>query len=192
MLQLRRVGVRTAVGPYDISRTLGRGTFGIVFDATNRNDSSRVAMKFEPRGSNGTVIREINLLRTLPEHANIVRFVDAFQIEPKGPHICEMIAAGGTFMVLDYYENDLFGISRLWRSHLNPPTHTSIMRQFLTGLAHIHTHGHLHRDLKLSNILVGINGIVKIADFGQSCPVAIQPADYIMGTYNFTARNISE
>ena len=40
------------------------------------------------------------------------------------------------------------------------------MQQLLEGLAHCHSRGILHRDIKGSNLLIDNNGILKIADFG--------------------------
>ena len=45
-----------------------------------------------------------------------------------------------------------------------------IFKQILLGLQHIHSKGILHRDIKLENILLDKNGVVKIADFGVSHP----------------------
>ena len=53
---------------------------------------------------------------------------------------------------------------------LDPQLHESdkwrILRQILLGLAHIHSQGILHRDLKPDNIFVGTSGDVKLGDFG--------------------------
>ena len=40
------------------------------------------------------------------------------------------------------------------------------MRQLLAGLAYLHEHWVLHRDLKTSNLLYGNDGTLKICDFG--------------------------
>lgn len=42
------------------------------------------------------------------------------------------------------------------------------MKQLFCGLAHCHDRGVLHRDIKGSNLLIGNDGILRIADFGLS------------------------
>ncbi|GAB9466630.1 hypothetical protein Gpo141_00004000 [Globisporangium polare] len=43
-----------------------------------------------------------------------------------------------------------------------------LMRQILRGVQFLHRHGIAHRDLSLENILLGDNGVCKVADFGLS------------------------
>lgn len=43
-----------------------------------------------------------------------------------------------------------------------------IFKQIVYGLAHIHTRSVLHRDIKLDNILIDSNDVIKICDFGVS------------------------
>ena len=47
----------------------------------------------------------------------------------------------------------------------------SYMFQLLTGLAHMHAMGWVHRDLKTANLLVTAGNVVKIADFGLAKPM---------------------
>ena len=69
------------------------------------------------------------------------------------------------YLVLEYYRNgDLFN----WTSirPFNDGITRRLFRQILYGVHQLHLSGFAHRDLKLDNIFLGENFIVKVADFG--------------------------
>lgn len=47
----------------------------------------------------------------------------------------------------------------------------AILGQVAEGLSHVHAHNHVHRDLKLENVLLFSDDSVKLADFG--CAIQI-------------------
>lgn len=90
--------------------------------------------------------------------------------EAKSPHVVPLLdtfqQAGGSFiMVFPFLSYDLDTL--LHRKQLDDTSRKSILKDLLSGLAHLHTLGIIHRDLKPSNILLSTpRGPAYIADFG--------------------------
>ncbi len=61
-----------------------------------------------------------------------------------------------------------------------------IFQKVARGLHALHQQGYVHADLKPNNIMVGVEGLVKIIDFGQSCPIG-HKKERIQGTPDYIA-----
>ncbi|KAJ1485990.1 kinase-like domain-containing protein [Baffinella frigidus] len=53
-------------------------------------------------------------------------------------------------------------------------------RQLLCGVAHIHECGIVHRDIKPQNLLLAVNGCLKVGDFGEATDVGEGAAADVM------------
>jgi len=92
-------------------------------------------------------------------HPNLVRFIGAGQLEDD---------TQTPFLVLELASASLSGI--LWGSAQRSLTwvqRVSIATDVARGMAHIHSLGHIHRDLKSGNVLMTTSLQAKVADFGS-------------------------
>lgn len=60
-----------------------------------------------------------------------------------------------------------------------------IMWPFMSGIAHIHAQGIIHRDIKLENTLFSADGTLKIADFGLSVDLNVEAPVTRLGTLDY-------
>jgi eukaryotic-like serine/threonine-protein kinase len=146
------------VGDYEIIAVLGRGGMGRVFKVRNvisdRVDAMKSLLAYaetEPEVAE-RFIREIKVLAKL-EHPNITSFRTAFRVESELLMIMEHVEGSSLDRILARHRIEL------WRA-----VHYAC--QVLDALSHAHHCGVLHRDVKPSNILIGMGDHVKLTDFG--------------------------
>uniref|UniRef100_A0A4W3IXJ7 Cyclin-dependent kinase 10 n=1 Tax=Callorhinchus milii TaxID=7868 RepID=A0A4W3IXJ7_CALMI len=139
---------------------IGEGTYGIVYRAHDTKSDEIVALKKvrmdkEKDGIPISSLREINLLLKV-RHPNIVELKEVVV----GTHLDSI------FLVMGYCEQDLASLLENMQSPFSEAQVKCIILQVLKGLQYLHENFIIHRDLKVSNLLMTDKGCVKIADFG--------------------------
>jgi tetratricopeptide (TPR) repeat protein len=146
------------VGRFEIVRELGRGAFGVVYEARDRELGRAVALKIvrPGRASSGEsqLAREAEAVARL-SHPNLVTLYEVGRSE-HGPYLVFELLRGTTLQErIDEGPLDVL-----------EAVHTAV--DVARGLAHAHAEGVVHRDLKPSNVFVTNRGAVKILDFGMA------------------------
>ncbi|KAK9369770.1 kinase-like domain-containing protein [Lipomyces kononenkoae] len=157
------LGSSTSVNQFDKLNRLGEGTYGVVHRAKDRRTNEIVALKAvrifanEKRdGIPNTALREISLLKSL-RHKSVIRVLEVAVGETQLDEV---------YMVMEYAEHDLADLIDYSHARFSISEVKCLMKQLLEGLEYIHKRGIIHRDIKMSNLLLTARGILKIADFG--------------------------
>ncbi len=146
------------VGRFEILRELGRGGFGVVYEARDRELGRQVALKFVRAGpaeaDEGRVRREAEAIARL-SHPNLITLHDVGRSDGS-PYLVFELLRGKTLQ------------ERIDAGPLPVQEAVQIAVEVARGLAHAHAEGVVHRDLKPSNVFVTAKGQVKILDFGMA------------------------
>ncbi|KAI9298106.1 Pkinase-domain-containing protein [Neoconidiobolus thromboides FSU 785] len=142
---------------YEIKKQINSGAFGSVFEAVDKENDNKVAIKkvhkkfYELNQKKKN--REVKALNAL-SHPNIITLMDFVQ---KG---------NGLYFVFELMDYNLYEVIANRRGAPFPLSLIQfILKETLIGLNYLHNSGFFHRDIKPENILVSGNK-VKIADFG--------------------------
>jgi serine/threonine protein kinase len=160
---------KSFVANYELGEEVGRGHFGYTCSAKAKKGNLKgqdVAVKVIPKSKMTTAIaiedvrREVNILRALTGHKNLVQFYDAFE-DDVNVYIVMELCNGGELLdrILSrggkYSEEDA----------------KVVMVQILNVVAYCHLQGVVHRDLKPENFLYTSKedgSPLKAIDFGLS------------------------
>ncbi|KAI7808281.1 putative myosin-IIIb, partial [Triplophysa rosa] len=171
------IGLESLADPsadWDIMETIGKGTYGKVYKVINKKDGSQAAVKVldpinNPSRSNRDVDEEIeaeyNILRSLSNHPNVVKFLGMF-------YKADELSGGQLWLVLELCNGgsvtDLIKGLLMRGKRLEESIISYILYGALLGLQHLHNNRIIHRDVKGNNILLSTDGGVKLVDFGVS------------------------
>jgi eukaryotic-like serine/threonine-protein kinase len=148
--------VGATIGRFQLVRELGRGGFGIVWEARDRELRRAVAFK-AVRAGDRAALREEALAREAEAvaqlaHPNLVTLYDVGRCEH------------GPYLVLELLRGQ--PLSERLEQSLPLREILRIAVEIAKGLAHAHAAGVVHRDLKPANVIVCEDGQVKVLDFG--------------------------
>ncbi|XP_032397778.1 STE20-like serine/threonine-protein kinase isoform X2 [Etheostoma spectabile] len=160
---------------WDIIGELGDGAFGKVYKAQNKQNGTLAAAKVIDTKTEDELedyMVEIDILASCNHH-HIVKLLDAFYFEGKLWILIEFCAGGAVDAIMLELERPL-----------TEPQIRVVCRQTLEALSYLHENKVIHRDLKAGNILLSLDGEVKLADFGVSAKntKTLQRRDSFIGT----------
>ncbi|XP_027697769.1 serine/threonine-protein kinase 10 isoform X2 [Vombatus ursinus] len=160
---------------WEIVGELGDGAFGKVYKAKNKETGALAAAKVIETKSEEELedyIVEIEILATC-DHPYIVKLLGAFYHDGKLWIMIEFCPGGAVDAIMLELDRGL-----------TEPQIQVICRQMLEALAYLHSKKIIHRDLKAGNVLMTLEGDIKLADFGVSAKnlKTLQKRDSFIGT----------
>ncbi|KAM8786059.1 mitogen-activated protein kinase kinase kinase kinase 4 isoform 22-T22 [Rhynchonycteris naso] len=158
--------LRDPAGIFELVEVVGNGTYGQVYKGRHVKTGQLAAIKVMDvtEDEEEEIKLEINMLKKYSHHRNIATYYGAFVKKSPPGHddqlwlVMEFCGAGSiTDLVKNTKGNTL---KEDWIAYIS--------REILRGLAHLHIHHVIHRDIKGQNVLLTENAEVKLVDFGVS------------------------
>ncbi|KAF7723148.1 signal transducing kinase of the PAK [Apophysomyces ossiformis] len=148
----------TTVDPTEIYKNMvkiGQGASGGVFTAHRSGNAMPVAIKqmnLEKQAKKELIISEIVVMKQA-RHPNIVNYIDSY------------LWKGDLWVIMEYMEGgsltDVVTYNMMMEGQI-----AAVCQEVLQGLHHLHSNGVIHRDIKSDNVLLSLQGDIKLTDFG--------------------------
>lgn len=167
-----------------VTDSLGGGGFGKIFKAWDNENDCYVALKIQnvdPQFPEVRLGKEVSMAAAL-KHPNVARYKEC--------HTFNTMTGEVDIAIMSYYESG--SLDKLLENvQLSFETKVDILTQTLHGIAYLHNHNVIHRDLKPQNILIlHMDGryIPKITDFGISKQLKDGEKSSVVNSSKFVSR----
>lgn len=178
MAQKARQGKQWSLNDFEIGKPLGRGKFGAVYLAREKQSKYIVAIKVLHKsqllkaGVEHQLRREIEIQSHL-RHRNILRMYGYFYDSKR------------IYLILEYSPGGELYKRLTQKGHFSEKLSAKYISDLATALDFCHTKHVIHRDIKPENLLVGAHGEMKIADFGWSVHAPTSRRNTLCGTLDY-------
>ncbi|XP_072546531.1 serine/threonine-protein kinase PLK4 [Salminus brasiliensis] len=181
------VSIGDKIEDFKVLTLLGKGSFACVYRAKSVNTGLEVAIKMIDKkamhkaGMVQRVINEVEIQCRL-KHPSILELYNYFE------------DSNYVYLVLEMCHNG--EMSRYLKDRKKPFTEDEVrlfMHQIVKGMLYLHTHGIMHRDLTLSNLLLTSSRNIKIADFGLATQLKLPSEKHftMCGTPNYISPEVA-
>ncbi|CAI5442400.1 unnamed protein product [Caenorhabditis angaria] len=144
------------ISKYEMKKQIGLGASGTVYVANVAGTSNVVAVKrmaFKTQPKKEMLLTEIKVMKKY-RHPNLVNYIESYLVE-----------ADDLWVVMDYLEGgNLTDV--VVKTELDEGQIAAVLQECLKALDFLHRHSIVHRDIKSDNVLLGMNGEVKLTDMG--------------------------
>ncbi|GMH42522.1 hypothetical protein BSKO_10441 [Bryopsis sp. KO-2023] len=172
---------------YEFEGLLGKGSFGEVYEATERKTGEKVAIKvitrskLKSREARARLKNEYKIHSTV-KHPNIVALKCSIQSSKKVFFVMEVCKQGELADLLKKKDRFVEGEAR------------GYFRQLVEAVSYLHSRWIIHRDIKLANLLLTDGNVLKLADFGLAAQLDCQDSERltICGTPNYLSPEIAK
>lgn len=174
-----------SIDNFEVGRALGKGKFGQVYLAREKQSRFVVALKvmfkeeLKKNGVEHQLRREIEI-QTHLRHPNIVRMYGVFHDATKVYLILEYAPRGELYRLLEQ------------KGRFSDAETATYVTELASALIYCHERKIIHRDIKPENLLLGIYGELKIADFGWSVHSPNSRRATMCGTLDYLAPEMVE
>ncbi|KAI1200943.1 serine/threonine-protein kinase [Nemania serpens] len=170
--------VELHLGLFEIGKPLGKGKFGRVYLAKHRQSGYICALKVLKKDEIVREGAEVHVRREIEVHSNLRHpgvlgfygwFHDAHRI----------------FLILEYAAGGELYKTLQREGRFSERRAAKFVAQVALSLMYLHGKNVMHRDMKPENILLGLHGELKLADFGYSVHAPSNRRDTLCGTLDY-------
>jgi len=151
---------------------LGAGASGTVVLASSIDTKEKVAIKIinlPKQQKKAMLLMELQVMKEL-HHPNLVNFLEVFMVEDEEDlYFKDDLPPDGRgqelWIVMEFLEGGAL-TDVVMTVIMNETQIAAVCMEALKGVQYLHERGILHRDIKSDNVLLGMDGRVKLTDFG--------------------------